>query len=158
MSWNTPDLSDDDSSKQFIAQQWQSFGLRRRFSGEVATVSCFEDNSKVKALANKAGNGRVMIVDGQGSMRRSLLGDMIAQRALDNGWSGFIILGCVRDVDVLDELDIGIKALGVCPVKTEKRDLGEIEVVIKVGDIEIEPGDYVYADRNGVLLAKHAIT
>ena len=117
------------------------------------TVKCHEDNSKVKALAATPGAGKVMVVDGGGSMRRALLGDMIADSAAHNGWEGIIIYGCVRDVDALAMTDLGVQALGSIPLKTAKRDLGDIDIPVTFGGVTFVPGEYVYADNNGVIVA-----
>ncbi|MEL0259274.1 MAG: ribonuclease E activity regulator RraA, partial [Halieaceae bacterium] len=104
------------------------------------------------------GAGRVLLVDGRGDLSRSLLGDRLAQLASDNGWSGLIIIGAVRDVDVIDQIDIGVQALGVCPVKTHKQGRGDRDVRLLLGAVEVKPGDWLYADRNGVLVSEHELT
>jgi len=154
MTWTTPDLSDAHGPRlRVLAPILRGFGGREAFCGEVATLSCFEDNSFVKSLMEQPGEGRVLVVDGGGSLRRALLGDQIAQRAVDNGWSGLVINGCVRDVEILRTLDLGVQALASIPVKTEKRDLGDVDVPVTFGGITIRPGDFLWADANGVVVA-----
>ena len=120
----------------------------------MVTVKCFEDNSLVKALVQEPGQGRVLVVDGGGSRRRALLGDQLAAKAVANGWSGLVIDGVVRDVEILAELDLGVKALGSCPLKTDKRDEGQQDIPIDMGGTTVRPGMYLYADRNGVLVSE----
>jgi regulator of ribonuclease activity A len=129
-----------------------SFGGREAFAGPAQTVKCFEDNSKVKELASTPGEGRVLVVDGGGSLRRALLGDMIAAAAAQNGWAGFVIDGAVRDVEVLRTLDLGVKALDSIPLKTDKRGLGDVGVRVEVGGVLVNPGDRVYADATGIVV------
>lgn len=152
--FSTPDLSDDAPEARAIVLPWQDFGARERFGGPVVTVKCFEDNSLVKALVQEPGQGRVLVVDGGGSRRRALLGDQLAAKAVANGWSGLVIDGVVRDVEILAELDLGVKALGSCPLKTDKRDEGQQDIPIDMGGTTVRPGMYLYADRNGVLVSE----
>lgn len=153
MTFSTPDLSDEHPVAAAVLLPWRSFGRRERFCGQVVTVRCFEDNSRIKELASTAGGGRVMVVDGGGSVRRALLGDMIAEVAAGNGWSGLVINGAVRDVEVLRTLGLGVMALAPVPTKTERNGLGEVDVTIQLGDVKIEPGNHIYADLNGVLVS-----
>ncbi|GAA0320774.1 ribonuclease E activity regulator RraA [Psychrobacter aestuarii] len=137
-------------------KSFQSFGGKDRFYGEIVTVKCFEDNSCVKALLNgdgkdKQGRGKVLVVDGGGSMRCALLGDMIAQSAIDNGWAGVVIYGCVRDVDDLAKMAIGVKALGCIPRKSTRRDEGQIDIEICFADLTLNSGMFLYADNNGII-------
>ncbi len=116
-----PDLFDHYGEQlSLLAPHYCQYGHKRIFWGEVVTVKCFEDNSKVKQLLAQPGQGKVLVVDG-GDGRRALLGDMIAQSAVDNGWSGIVINGYVRDVAALSQMPIGIQALGANPIKTEKK-------------------------------------
>jgi regulator of ribonuclease activity A len=124
------------------------------FSGRAVTVKCFEDNSLVKELVQTPGEGRVIVVDGGESRRRALLGDQLAAKAVENGWSGLVIAGVVRDVEILETLPLGVKALGSCPQKTDKRGEGQQDIPVEIGGCVVEPGSYVYADRNGVLVSE----
>ena len=99
----------------------------------------------------------VIVVDGGGSRRRALLGDMLAEQAANNGWAGLVIFGVIRDVDEISETALGVKALGTCPLKTEKRGVGQRDVTLQLGGVEISPGDYAYADNNGVLISSVAL-
>ncbi len=119
----------------------------------MGTVKCFEDNSKVKQLVATPGSGKVLVVDGGGSLRRSLLGDQLAAAAVENGWQGIIINAAIRDVEVIANLDIGVMALNTIPLKTEKRDLGDINIPLTFAGASFSPGAYVYADCNGVIVS-----
>ena len=150
--FTTPDLSDLYPELRHLPLQFRQFGLRERFAGPISTIACHADNSRVSEAVSEPGAGRVLLVDGASALNRSLLGDRLAQLAADNQWAGVVILGAIRDVEVIDGIDIGVQALGVCPVKTEKRGAGERDLTLAVGDMTISPGDWLYADRNGVLI------
>ena len=153
-SISTPDLCDAYPDAVSVLEPMMiNFGGRASFGGEIVTIKCHEDNSLVKEQAALPGQGRVMVVDGGGSLRRALLGDMIAANAVDNGWAGFVIYGCVRDVDALAELDLGVQALASIPLKTDKRGIGDLNVPVTLGGVTFVPGHYLYADNNGVLVA-----
>lgn len=154
---STPDLCDAHADVDVLDTPLMSFGGRTSFAGRIITIRCFEDNSLVKASANEPGDGRLMVVDGGGMTRRALLGDMIAAKAVANGWAGLIIWGAVRDVDALGELDLGVQALAAVPRKTEKRGLGDLNVPVSFGGIRFAPGDWVAADRNGVIRSPDAL-
>ncbi|MDR1634797.1 MAG: ribonuclease E activity regulator RraA [Bifidobacteriaceae bacterium] len=150
---STPDLADQfPDAVQVLSAGFFSFGGREAFGGQAQTVKCFEDNSKVKELAATPGQGRVLVVDGGGSLRRALLGDLIAASAAANGWNGFVIGGAVRDVEVLRTLDLGVKALGCIPLKTDKRGLGDVGVPVEIGGVVVKPGDQVFADATGIVV------
>lgn len=136
---------------------FRSFGGRKSFGGQIVTVKCFEDNSRVKELLATDGIGKVLVVDGGASMRCALLGDMIAESAVKHGWSGVIVYGCVRDVDALAELDLGVQALGSTPQKSIRKGVGEIGLDLYLGGVTICDGAYVYADNNGILLSDIAL-
>jgi len=131
-----------------------NFGGRDTFYGEIVTIKTFEDNSKVREQVFQDGTGKVLVVDGGGSIRHALLGDMLAQAASDNHWSGIIINGCIRDVNAMAVIDVGVKALGAHPLKTDKRGIGDVDVAICFGGVSFHPGEYVYADNNGVLVSE----
>ncbi|MDV7105203.1 putative 4-hydroxy-4-methyl-2-oxoglutarate aldolase [Vibrio sp. TH_r3] len=131
----------------------QNFGQRDAFFGEVVTVRCFHDNSKVKDVLEQDGKGKVLFVDGNGSTKKALLGDQLAILAIENGWEGIIVYGAIRDVAALSELDVGVKALAACPFKTEKKGAGEINVCLTMNRQTVHPGDFIYADWNGILLS-----
>ena len=150
----TPDLSDKYPQVDFLNLQFTNFGKKGFFSGKIETAVCPDDNSKVKQILNEEGNRKILIVDGQGSTNVALMGDMIAESAEKNNWQAVIIHGCVRDVEALSNFKLGIFALGSVPKKSEKKDLGEIGINIKVGGVSIESGNWAYADESGILISK----
>ncbi|WP_369602422.1 ribonuclease E activity regulator RraA [Hahella sp. SMD15-11] len=154
----TPDLCDAHPDKvQVVEPMFGNYGGREAFGGQIVTVKCFEDNSVVKQLVATPGEGKVMVVDGGGSMRRALLGDMLAAEAARNGWEGIIVYGCIRDVDVIAETDLGVQALGAHPMKTEKKGIGEQNVPVTFGGVTFHPGHWVYADNNGIIVSPVAL-
>jgi len=154
MSCSVPDICDRfyDEIRVFDPV-FRDYGARRRFCGPIVTVKCFEDNSLVRDLVRSEGRGRVLVVDGGGSTRRALLGDQLAAAAAANGWQGLLIYGCVRDVEILETIDLGIKALNSIPVKTDKRGEGQLDLPLHFAGARILPGEYLYADANGVVVA-----
>lgn len=150
----TPDLCDDHPEAKVLPFQFRRFGLRERFAGPVSTVACFEDNSRVAEAVKEPGEGRVLLVDGQGSLERSLLGDNLAREAIANGWAGIVVVGAIRDVEVIDTMDIGVQCLGVIPVKTEKQGRGDRDVVLSLKEVVVHPGCWLYADRNGIVISE----
>lgn len=154
-----PDLFDHYSSKlTLLPLALKAFGGKRIFWGEVVTVKCFEDNSKVKEVLACNGHGKVLVVDGGGSDRRALLGDLIAHCALENGWQGVVINGYVRDVAKLATFNVGVCALGVMPIKTEKLNQGQINVPIEMGSVLVKPGMMIYADENGIAVSEEPLS
>lgn len=152
----TCDLYDDylDDAK-VPCVPFQNVGGKKQFCGLAVTVKCFEDNSRIKELVSTTnGKGKVLVVDGGGSQRCALLGDMVAKKALQNEWEGLIIYANVRDVEELRKLDIGIMALGTTPRKSVRRGEGQMNIPIQIGTdgCWCHPGDHVYADENGVLM------
>ncbi len=155
---STPDLCDEHPQHVQVCElAFNGYGQHMRFGGEIETVKCFEDNSLVKQALARDGAGKVLVVDGGGSHRRALCGDQVAADAVKNNWAGLVIYGCIRDVDEIDELAIGIKALGSVPVKTDKRGEGQANVALRFGGVIFTPGQYVYADRNGVIIAENSL-
>ncbi len=152
-TFTTPDLSDAAEQTNVLHYQFRAFGRRERFAGPVSTVGCYHDNSRVAEAVAEPGEGRVLLVDGQGSLERSLLGDNLARKASENGWAGVVVIGAVRDVEIIDDLDIGVMALGVVPQKTEKLGQGDRDLPLSLQSVVIEPGYWLYADRNGVLVS-----
>lgn len=150
----TTDLSDEFGDALQVCQSlFRDFGGHVRFSGPIATIKCFEDNSLVRDLVAESGNGRVLVVDAGGSMRRAVLGDLLAKKAVNNGWSGFVIYGCIRDSAAISQMAIGVKALGTNPLKTDKRGEGQRDIKVRFADATFTPNDWIYADEDGVLVA-----
>lgn len=154
----TPDLSDANADLQVLEPMLSSYGGRSPFGGQIVTVKCFEDNSLVKDQLGKPGRGKVLVVDGGGSLRRALLGDLIAASAAGNGWEGVVIYGCVRDVCQLADTDLGVQALAAIPLKTERKGIGELNVPVTFGGVTFRPGEYVYADDNGVVVSARELS
>lgn len=155
----TPDLCDLHADLvRVLEPMLVNYGGCEAFSGEIVTVKCFEDNSLVKEQLNTPGADKVLVVDGGGSMRRALLGDMIAESAVKQGWQGVIIYGCIRDVSAISEMPLGVQAMACVPVKTEKRGIGDVNVPVCFGGVTFNPGEYVYADSNGVLVSAQLLT
>ena len=154
VSYSVPDICDDFMEEISVLELlFCDFGGKHRFSGEIATIKCFEDNSLVRDAVRSEGRGRVLVVDGGGSLRRALLGDMLAASAAENGWQGLLINGCVRDVEILETIDLGVKALNRHPVKTDKRGEGQPGVDVTFAGATIRQGQYLYADTNGIVVA-----
>ena len=137
-----------------IPVQLRSLGRRTRFWGPAVTVKCFEDNALLKAtLADHPdAEGAVLVVDGGGSLRSALVGDVIAGIAVERGWAGLVIHGAVRDSVALDQLDLGIKALGTNPRKSTKTGAGAVDVVVEIGGVQVRPGQVVHSDEDGVVV------
>ncbi len=142
---------------QVLELQWQLIGARRSFSGPAHTLKVHEDNSLVGAAFSEPGDGRVLVVDGGGSMRRALIGDRLAQRAIDNGWAGAVVYGCVRDRAIIDTMNFGVHCLGTTPRKTDKRGEGQSGCPLSFGGATIKPGYWIFADADGVLVAPQAL-
>jgi len=152
-----PQSVDDASAPrpvQIAEPLFRDFGGRLRFSGRAATIKCYENNPLVRAALEEKGEGRVLVVDGGGSRRCALLGDNIAAMGARNGWSGVVIHGCVRDTADLATFDFGVKALAAFPLKSAKRDPGQRDVPVSFAGVTVRPGDYVYADTDGVLVSE----
>ena len=162
INFQTCDLCDDhkhDVSGAFrvLPPVFKHFGAVERFAGPVATVQCFEDNSMVKQALDELGKGRVLVVDGGGSLRKALVGGNLASAAARNGWAGVVVYGCVRDAAELRATTLGIAALGLMPMPTEKRGAGQSDVVIDVSGVRVRPGDWLYADEDGVVISARAL-
>ena len=166
ISFATCDLCDahkNDTSGDFrvLPPVFKDFGQQLRFCGPVVTVKCFEDNTLVKAAVDSIGTldtpngkvGKVLVVDGGGSMRRALLGGNLGAAAARNGWAGVVIDGCVRDTAELAGQAVGIRALAAMPLPTEKRNQGQSEVAVQVQGVWVHPGDWLYADQDGIVVS-----
>ncbi len=124
------------------------------FEGQVVTLKVFEDNTLVRSMLEQDGTGKVLVIDGGGSFRCALVGDNLAALAVDNGWRGIIVYGCIRDVRQIMEMEIGVKALGVTPVKSVKRNEGQENIPVRFGGVDFIPGHYLYADEDGVVVSE----
>lgn len=131
---------------------FRDFGGLRRFVGPASTIKCYENNPLVREALGEQGNGRVLVVDGGGSMRCALLGDNLAGMAVKNGWAGIVINGCLRDSEDIGTMRIGVKAIAPHPVKSSKRDPGLRDVPVTFAGVTVRPGDWIYADMDGILV------
>ena len=132
---------------------FSSFGVASSLFGKITTVKCFESNGLIAQVLEEEGEGRVLLVDGGGAVRRALIDAELAQLALDNGWEGIIVYGAVRQLDVLETLDIGIHALAPIPVGAEETEIGEVDTPVNFGGVTFFPEDYIYADLTGIILS-----
>ena len=149
----TADLYDEHGENlQSCDLQMRQYGATRSFGGTISTVRCFDDNVLVKSILGEDGDGRVLVVDGGGSLHTTLMGDMIAEIAMTNRWAGIVINGAVRDVAALAKLPIGIKALGSNPRKSAKTGAGDRDVVVAFGGTTFQPGDTLYSDDDGIVV------
>ena len=155
----TTDLCDAHESKladgtlRVLAAHFQRYGKHTMFAGPVRTLKVFEDNSLVRSAVESAGQGQVLVVDGAGSLRCALLGGNLGKLAEQNGWAGVVINAPIRDADEIDGCAIGVRALGSCPVKSKKGGTGNFDGPLAFGGVTIKPGDWCYADRDGVLFS-----
>lgn len=154
----TADLIDAHGDRlQSCETQFRQYGGRLNFHGPVRTVRTCEDNALLKQLLAAPGGGAVLVVDGGGSLRTALLGDMIAGAALKNGWAGIILHGAVRDTLALGRLDLGLKALGSNPRKSAKNGTGTVDTPVTFGGATFTPGAWVYSDSDGVVISEREL-
>ena len=139
-----------------IALNFGDFGAKTSFSGPARTIRCFQDNALVKQTLNQPGDGAVLVIDGAGSIATALMGDMIAEAGVRNGWNGVVINGAIRDREALAQMEFGIKALASNPRKSSKDGAGEIDVTVEIGGATVRPGAMVFADADGVAVEKQA--
>jgi len=163
MTFATTDLCDDhpqlleDGRLAVLPPVYKHYGQRTAFSGRVTTLKVFEDNALVRSTLEAPGNGNVLVIDGGASMRRALVGGQLALLAQDNGWAGIVVDGCVRDSDEINACDIGVRSLGVHPQKSAKKGAGERNTRVMIGGVAVSPGDWVYADADGILIAQQKL-
>jgi len=154
----TADLYDEHGeSLRVLAPIFRDYGGRSAFSGPVSTLKVYEDNSLVRSALEEAGEGRVLVVDGGGSMRCALVGDNLALIGQQNNWAGIVVYGCIRDAVPIAAIDIGLKAMATNPRKSIKKGEGERDVILRFAECSIAPGDYHYADEDGVVLASERL-
>ena len=158
MKFKTTDLLDQHPELEACEAGLGHYGGLRRFCGEVVTVRCFEDNSLVRELLKTVGDGRVLVVDGGGSRRCALVGDLLAESGQKQGWTGIVVAGCVRDSAAIAALQIGVMALGVQPRRSEKHGQGVQGVALEFLGARVRPGDFAYADEDGVVFSQQRLT
>lgn len=147
----------DGSVFRVLPPIFQNFGAKKSFKGMVITVQCHEDNTFVKAAVESAGEGRVLVVDGGGSLRRALVGGNLAAAAALNGWAGLVIHGAVRDVAELGSCEVGIRALALVPMPTQRRNEGRRDIPVQIQNVWVYPGDWIYADADGIVVSAQAL-
>ena len=159
MKFVLPDLCDQyGDSLRVLSPMLKNFGGNNCFHGKISTIKCHEDNSFVADAVREEGDGSVLVVDGGGSLRCALLGDNLAAIAASNSWAGIIVFGCVRDVVALKDISLGIQAIAPHPIKSVKRQVGLRDVEVSFGGVSFIPGQYVYADDNGVIVSEDELT
>jgi regulator of ribonuclease activity A len=155
----TADLYDERGEElQSCSLQLRQYGGRAAFAGVVTTIRCHRDNALVKAALTEDGAGKVLVVDGGGSLESALLGDLIGAGAQERGWEGVVIHGAVRDVVALGGLDLGVKALGSNPRRSAKEGAGERDVVVSFGGVDFAPGAHLTSDDDGILVTRPSAT
>lgn len=154
MSFHTADLCDaHDPLIRVVAPMFRSFGGKTRFCGPIATLKLYEDNGLVRTTLESAGNGRVLVIDAGASLRCAVVGDQLAALAVKNGWSGIVAWGCIRDSAAIGAMDLGVFALATHPRKTVKKNTGEAELPVTFGGVTFTPGEWLYADEDGVIVS-----
>ncbi|MDA0822974.1 MAG: ribonuclease E activity regulator RraA [Proteobacteria bacterium] len=152
------DLYDDHGEAlRVLAPLFRDFGGILSFEGFVSTLKVHEDNFLVRSALEEDGQGRVLVVDGGGSLRCALVGDNLAALGARNNWAGIVVFGCIRDSVPISEIKIGVKALATNPRKSVKKGAGDRDISVRFADVEISPGDYLYADPDGVVVAKNKL-
>lgn len=154
----TCDLCDAHPEKvRVVDSMFTNYGGRPVFGGQIVTVKCHEDNTVVKEQVGTPGKGKVLVVDGGGSKRCALLGDMLAAQAAKNGWEGIIIFGAIRDVDEIRSTDVGVQALGTIPLKSNRQGRGDLNIPVTFGGVTFREGEYLYADNNGIIASTESL-
>ena len=163
MSCATTDLCDDnpnlleDGRLAVLPPVFRHFGRHVRFSGRVVTLKVHEDNALVRAVLETPGEGNVLVIDGGGSLRRALVGGQLGLLAQDNGWAGIVVDGCIRDSDEINACEIGVRALGAHPQKSSKKGAGERNLRVHIAGVAVNPGDWIYADADGIVVAQQKL-
>lgn len=163
MSFATTDLCDDhavlleDGRLAVLPPVFLHYGKHQRFCGRASTLKVFEDNALVRSTLETPGDGRVLVIDGGGSLRRALVGGQLGLLAQDNGWAGIVVNGCIRDTEEINACEIGVRALGAHPQKSAKKGAGDSNVRVQISGVAVQPGDWIYADADGVLVARQKL-
>ncbi|AIW20091.1 ribonuclease E activity regulator RraA [Vibrio coralliilyticus] len=158
MEYNTSALCDIYSEQVDVVEpMFSNFGGSASFAGQITTVKCFEDNGLIREVLEQDGLGRVLLIDGGGSLRRALIDAELASLAEENEWEGLVVYGCVREVDELEDMSIGIQALASIPAGAVSQSVGEVDVPVNFGGVTFIPEDYLYADNTGVILSQEPL-
>ena len=158
MYYKTCDISDQFHPQvQYLEPKYLSYGAKENFSGKIVTVKCFEDNSLVREALSLSGRNSVLVVDAGASMNCAMLGDRLASMAISNQWEGILINGLIRDSEQINQMEIGVRALGVHPLKSVKRGIGETNLALNFSGVNFIPDEYLYADEDGVVIVKERV-
>lgn len=158
MTFKTADLLDaNEGSVQVVLPGLLNFGGRPGFHGQIVTVKADGDNSRIRELIHSAGEGRVLVIDNGASLKCAMLGDMMAAAMIENGWSGAVVNGCIRDSVDIGKMNLGVKALATNPLRSVKQGRGEIDVEVEFLDARFRPGEFLYSDEDGILLSPGAL-
>ncbi|MBK7955868.1 MAG: ribonuclease E activity regulator RraA [Candidatus Accumulibacter sp.] len=164
MSFKTPDLLDNheagtqDGDIRVVAPIFQPYGGRPAFSGRIVTLKLFEDNSLVRTALAEDGRGKVLVIDGGGSLRCALVGDQLAILAQKNAWEGIVVYGCIRDSDDISRIDLGVRALNTHPLKSVKKGVGDRDLAVTFGGVTCRPGEWIYVDGDGIVVSTQPLT
>ena len=164
MNFKTADLLDDnedklgDESTRVVAPMFQQYGGQRTFSGQIVTLKVFEDNSLVRTALAEDGQGKVLVIDGGGSLRCALVGDQLAILAQKNHWQGIVVYGCIRDSDDISTIALGVRALATHPMKSIKKGIGERDLAVSFGGVTFRPDEWIYVDGDGVVVSAQPLT
>jgi regulator of ribonuclease activity A len=159
MDFQTADLCDKYEDRvrtgelRVLEPMLNAYGRRESFHGRIATLKLFEDNSLVRKALESSGEGRVLVIDGGGSLRCALVGDQLAALGVKNGWAGIVVYGCIRDSAAMAGMDIGLRALDTHPLKSIKKGVGDPDVAVTFGGVTFAPGEQLYADEDGIVVA-----
>jgi len=162
MQFATADLCDQyedqlGQSVQVAEPIFRCYGARTHFSGKIVTLKLFEDNSLVRTALGEAGQGKVLVIDGGGSLRCALVGDQLAILAHQNGWEGIVVHGCIRDSVAINGIDLGVRALNTHQQKSIKKGIGERDLTVSFAGVRFVPGQWIYADADGVLVSQQSL-
>ncbi|GLT14726.1 ribonuclease E activity regulator RraA [Vibrio algivorus] len=158
MEYNTSALCDIYQDQVDVVEpMFSNFGGLTSFAGQLTTVKCFEDNGIIRSILQEDGTGRVLLIDGGGSLRRALIDAEIAALAEENDWEGLVVYGCVREIDDLEEMEIGIQAIAAIPVGATQNNIGEVDVPVNFGGVTFLPEDHLYADNTGVIISQEPL-
>jgi regulator of ribonuclease activity A len=156
--FKTADLSDENEGVAQVALPGlRDFGGKARFHGEIVTIRACQDHSRVREQVRLPGDGKVLVIDNDGALDSAVFGDMLGAAAVDNGWSGVVINGCLRDAADIATMNIGVKALASNPRRSDREDRGEVNVAVEFLGATFRPGEYLYADEDGILLSSKAL-
>lgn len=156
MPFKTADILDNHKA-QCVAPLFKSYGSQPKMAGHIKTIKCFEDNSLIKEALDEDGTGKILVVDAGGSLRCAMLGDQLANKAVKNNWNGILMYGLIRDSVEISQMNLGVWALGTLPLKSIKLGLGQHNISVSFGGVTFNPGEFLYADEDGIIITKDKI-